>query len=332
MKKVTVIGAIMVMLLLAHWAQAGVSLIRNGSFEDDGWIDDIWETEPNGWDVNGPNDKFGGYVHAEWPTDGNFNLTLYSEWVEFEVNDMATVSQEVCLTDVNHIIFDLKLDTYFGPPPSIGTVWDPNKCTAVLLIDGNVVWESNSVGSDVRDEYYNRTYTVEEKYKVAGPNTLSLGMRVNVAESLGDYYMTHWDFIGFYDLPCRGDGLLAGDFDRDCYVDMYDLKMLAEQWLEEEIDEKYDLFEDDENFVNFRDFAIFASYWQDNTCQQPDWCGGSDFDQSGVVDSVDLMMFAENWLRWFVLLSDLNEDGVVNFEDFAIFADNWLKSSYEQSE
>ena len=264
MKKVIFIAAAMALLLFAGWAQAEVCFIVNGSFEDDEWIVDIWGTEPNGWDVNGPADKFSGYVHAEWVTNETFNLTLYSEWVAFEVNDMATVSQEVCLTDVNHIIFDLKLDTYYGPD-SIGTVWDPNKCTAVLLIDGDVVWESNSVGSDVRGEYFNRTYTVEDKYKVAGPNTLSLGIRVNVDGQLGDLYMTHWDFIGFYDFPCGW--FLAGDFDLDCYVDISDFKMLAYKWLKDVNDpNKYDLFYD--GIVNFNDFAIFADNWLKSSYEQ----------------------------------------------------------------
>ena len=320
MRRVTFIAAAMVVLLFAGWAQAEVCFIVNGSFEDDGWIDDITLKEPNGWDVNLPADKFSGYVHTEWVTDEIYNLTLYSEWVAFEVNDMATLSQEVCLTDVNYITFDLKLDTFFGPPPSIGTVWDPNKCTAVLLIDGDVVWELNSVGSDARDEYYNQTYTVEDKYKVAGPNTLSFGMRVNVDGQLDDFYETQWDFIWFYDLPCRGGGLLAGDFDRDCYVDMKDLKMFTDVWLDEvDPNDKYNLFQDklDPNgIINFLDFAIFADSWDGNM--------------------PDLKMFTDVWLEEVDLNHEYNlfqyDKSIINFLDFAIFADNWLKTSCEQGE
>jgi hypothetical protein len=41
MKKSTVVIAVMVMLLITQRTQAGVSLIMNGSFEDDGIINDI---------------------------------------------------------------------------------------------------------------------------------------------------------------------------------------------------------------------------------------------------------------------------------------------------
>jgi len=48
--------------------------------------------------------------------------------------------------------------------------------------------------------------------------------------------------------------------------------------------------------VNFEDFSILAYYWQDYLCEEPDWCEGCDYNQSGVVDSNDLIRFAENWL------------------------------------
>lgn len=73
--------------------------------------------------------------------------------------------------------------------------------------------------------------------------------------------------------------------------------------------------------VNFKDFALFASYWQNNACGQPDWCGGADFDQSGMVDVVDLMMFAFDWL---------SVDIVLNFKDFAVFASYWQNNTCEQ--
>jgi hypothetical protein len=49
--------------------------------------------------------------------------------------------------------------------------------------------------------------------------------------------------------------------------------------------------------VDFTDFAIFASRWQENECGDPDWCEGTDLDTSGTVDTNDLMSFAEYWLE-----------------------------------
>ena len=50
--------------------------------------------------------------------------------------------------------------------------------------------------------------------------------------------------------------------------------------------------------VNIEDFAIMATWWDDeNACSSPNWCGGADFDMSGMVDFTDLAYFVENWLR-----------------------------------
>ena len=55
-----------------------------------------------------------------------------------------------------------------------------------------------------------------------------------------------------------------------------------------------DLYQD--GIVNFKDFSILAYYWQDYVCDEPDWCEGCDYNQSGAVDNNDLRRFAENWL------------------------------------
>jgi len=49
--------------------------------------------------------------------------------------------------------------------------------------------------------------------------------------------------------------------------------------------------------VNLKDFAVFASHWQDYTCEQSDWCGGSDFNRSRIVNFVDLAIFSDNFLH-----------------------------------
>jgi len=256
-----VAGVVMVMLLAANYIQAEECRIVNGSFEDNGWITDITAKEPNGWDVNVPAGKFFGYVKQDWPTDGAFNLTLDSwRWVVFDVNDMTAVSQQVNLTGIDEVTFDLKLDTY----PTINP-WDPGRCSAVVLIDGNAVWESNSTGSDVRGKYFDQTYTIESKYKDGQKHLLSFGMRFNTAGYLSPSYKTHWDSIKCI-IYCGGGGLLAGDFNRDCFVDANDLELLTDVWLDEvEPNDKYNLFHGDDSgghgTINFLDFAIFADTW-----------------------------------------------------------------------
>jgi hypothetical protein len=74
---------------------------------------------------------------------------------------------------------------------------------------------------------------------------------------------------------------------------------------------------------NFYDFSIFANFWQNSSCSEPNWCNGSDFDKNGIVDIHDLQVFAEFWL-WPV--ADLDLDRGVDFVDFNILANQWLNN------
>lgn len=319
MKNATVIGVIMIALLVGNPTRADDCEIVNGSFEDDGWITNIESRDPNGWEVDMSPVKFGGHVYTDWATDGIYSLTLYSDWAAFSAGDMAAVSQDVNLVDVVLIAFDIKLDT-----ESAYAKWDPNICTAVLLIDGDVVWDSNSAGQDSRGEYFDQTYVVEGRYRNDQLHKLSLGIQVHVDEMLWERYYTYWDSIDCT-LYCGGGGLLAGDFNRDCYVDINDLKLAADVWLDEvEPFDRCNLFRGDDlagyGIINFSDFAVFADGWDGN--------------------AASLGMFAEKWLHEVALNDqynlfkddDVEPNGVVNFFDLAIFSDNWLGSSYKEED
>ncbi len=262
MRNLIAIGATMAMMSAACWAQAGVCEILNGSFEDDGPIDDIIAQEPNGWDVNVPSGKFTGKTDASWSTDGNFSLFFSSQWFKaFAAGDAAIVSQDVFLKDVNEITFDLKLDTYSG----LG--WDPNNATAVVLIDDEIVWEPNSASSDIRGVYTGQSYAVEGKYRDENPHKLSFGLRINIDTEDGffEFYRVWWDSIDCV-IYCGGGGLLAGDFNRDCYVDVNDLEQASDVWLlEVDSNDEHNLFRDDDlagfGTINFFDLAILADNW-----------------------------------------------------------------------
>jgi hypothetical protein len=308
-----VAGVVMVMLLAANYIQAEVCRIVNGSFEYDGLIDDITKKEPNGWDVNMATDKFSGYIHRDWTTTGNYNLTFSSNWTTFAAGDMATVSQEVDLTEVNEVIFDIKLETDW-------LAWDPSKCTAVVMIDDDVVWDSTHLEPNEAGDP-NQTYAVENKYRDGNLHKLSLGMRINTTGKIYQSYITHWDSIKCT-LYCGGGGLLPADFDRNCYVDANDLKLIAELWLETiEPNDKCNLFHGDDSagsgFINFPDFANFADLW-DNSVSR-------------------LGTFANKWLQTVDTndpdnLSHLDDvldpKGIINFFDLAEFTNTWLGSSY----
>lgn len=320
MKSLVIVGITMVMLSAGNRTQASVCEIANGSFESDGPINDITKHEPNGWNVGVPAGKFGGEIDARWATDGSFSLAVFSQWfTTFTAADLATVSQQVNLTDVNEIKFDLKLDT------SLGTEWDPNRCTAVVMIDDDVVWQSNNVGSDVRGQYLDQTYTVENKYRDQARHRLSFGLRVNVAETFFDYYITRWDSIDCTSF-CGEGGFLRGDLNRDCYVNMDDVNLVAEAWLDKvPLEHSYNLFRGDDvvvgyGTINLFDFAVFAGGWERN--------------------SYDLVMFTERWLdevdpndQYNLFAGDnVAPGGIINFFEFAILADTWMGSSYEQQQ
>ena len=262
MRNLIAIGATMLMLFAAGWAQAGVCEIVNGSFEDDGPIDDIIAQEPNGWDVNVPSGQFTGKIEASWSTDSNFSLSLSSQWfTAFDANDAGTVSQDVFLDDVNEITFDLKLDTYSG------LAWDPNIATTIVLIDDEIVWEPNTSSSDIRGVYTGQSYAVEDKYRDEKPHKLSFGLRINVDTANGffEFYRIWWDSIDCV-IFCDGGGFLAGDFNRDCHVDANDLQQVLDVWLlEVDSGDKHNLFPDDDlagfGTINFFDLAILADNW-----------------------------------------------------------------------
>jgi len=209
-----------------------------------------------------PSGQFTGKTETSWSTDGRFSLVLSSQWfTAFDANDAAIISQDVFLDDVNEITFDLKLNTWSG----LG--WDPNIATAVVMIDDEIVWEPNSASSDIRGEYTGQSYTVEDKYKDENPHKLSFGLRINIGteDGFSEFYRVWWDSIdcGIY---CGGGGLLAGDFNRDCLVDMNDLQQVSDIWLlEVDSDDEHNLFRDDDlagyGTINFFDLAILADNW-----------------------------------------------------------------------
>jgi hypothetical protein len=323
MKTIKVFTAVIIMFVMTQRTQAGVSSIMNGSFEDDGYIADITVKQPTGWsDVNIPAGKFTGYIYNDWVTDGSYNLTLYSFWYAgFEANDIAIVSQEVFLTDVNEIIFDLKLQTY--PFDS----WDADKRTAVVMIDGVEVWNSDDYLFPANGEYRDQVIPVDVLDRDL--HRLSLGIRADVNEAsavVDTLYYALWDSIEF-NCHCGGFGFFLEDFNRNCYVDMSDLEILANVWLNDVVSEddpnnRYNLYRNDEiqpyGSINFFDYAVFS-----NTLD---------------INIPDLKMFVEGWLGEVEIdneynlyhVDDVHPRLIINFLDFAIFADKWMQSSYDQ--
>ena len=267
MKTKAIVGVMCILLLGVGLLLAEDCQIFNGSFELDEWIKNLAAKDPNGWDVNMPSGKFQGYVYTDWKTDGQYNLTLYADWfVTFAAGETARVSQQLNLTDVNEIVFDLNLYTYNS------TLWDPKVCTPVLMVDNDVIWQADATKKDIRGQYLNLTYAVGDKYRDNKEHKLSLGIMVNAAGSFNEQYFSQWDAFQCTTF-CNGFGLLPGDFNHDCFVDANDVQLMADVWLDKvQSYSRYNLFDPNEanpnDGVDFRDFAVFADYWLDSSYQQ----------------------------------------------------------------
>lgn len=146
---------------------------------------------------------------------------------------------------------------------------------------------------------------------------------------------THTGFVGGFDIPVAGDGSWhkhlgymlngAGPNDPDNGIYLLELQLystsedhniasssafwivfnlsLPEQdhhnaiiWVDENLVQLPDL--DQDNDVDLRDFAIFASRWLDSGCDcRNNWCDGADITQNGSVDFADLAKLTSNWLK-----------------------------------
>lgn len=323
MRRIMAIGTTMIMLLAGNLTRAENCGIVNPSFEVDDPINDITKTEPTGWSVDMDSDKFAGEIELDVDpnTDGFYVLTLYTKGVQFHAADMVIVSQAepVDLSTISWISFYLKLAT-----KADSFQWDPNVCSAVLLIDGDVVWDSNNVCSDVRGEdgeYYPQFYVVERKYRTPD-HTLSLGMRMNqsVRFPLEKVYIAHWDMIDCN--FCEGLGSVEGDIDGDCFVDMNDVKVMAELWLSDGVDPNdpanlSDVGDDPNSYaiIDFRDFAVYALIWDGDMTVLKDEIAFN-WLNDGIDPDYEYNLFGED---------DIRPHGEINFFDFAVLGDNWLR-------
>jgi hypothetical protein len=51
-----------------------------------------------------------------------------------------------------------------------------------------------------------------------------------------------------------------------------------------------------DEIVGISDYVTLASYWLEENCSEPNWCGGTDISRDGWVDMVDFALFEKYWL------------------------------------
>lgn len=337
MKRLVFITLVMLLLLLVQQIQAGVSVIMNGSFDNNGHqIADITTEAPKRWcDVNFPSSNFLGWVGSEWSTHG-YNgsdsncLTLYTGFGEFSKGEKAMVSQQVYLKDVNEIIFDVKLVTVAGG------AWPTGKRSAIMTIDGSdIIWDSNTLEPNDAGLYHVEVNDID--ISDANLHTLSLALKVNIDETYAfDEYLARWDFISF-DTYCRGFGYLPEDLNQDCNVDSRDFALLAGQWLIENPNERYDLVWVDKVIIDGLDLGAFTEYWLKRS-DANGWFGENrfppglleaDLNDDGIVDWRDFAILSADFSSaQDCLRADIDCSKMVDYEDVLIMADEWLGKSW----
>ncbi|MBN2138535.1 MAG: hypothetical protein JW720_12075 [Sedimentisphaerales bacterium] len=323
-KHILTIGVIMAVLLSGNSAWCEECGIVNPSFEDDlPYIENILSDAPTGWTVSAPDGRFSGdvktYTSTGWSSDGLLSLSLHTNKAQFYAGDMITISQEVDFADLTRIVFDVRLKTV-----SDIIEWDESQCSAMMMIDGDVVWDSNSVGG-VKGIYLDQVYVIDRKYKTGGPKVLSLGMRMNEDWRfyVNEFYTSQWDMIDCN--LCPGAGVVDGDLDGNCCVDGNDLKVLADLWLVDEVEPNnaVNLSHVDDELdsyatIDFHDFSVYAGNWPG------DMNGVAEISASwlGLVDpDYEYNLYHED---------DIRPRGIINFFDVAILAENWLKCGAEE--
>ncbi|MHC4132539.1 MAG: hypothetical protein ACYSSP_04825 [Planctomycetota bacterium] len=285
MKRVLLTAA-MCLVLFNNYLYAGVSWIANRSFEYDGFVSNIGNQTPTGWDEVDIPFNFGGQITSDWAVNGNYSLNLFSIFgLSFNSGEMGTISQNVYLEDVNEIFFSLNLSTLTGGD------WDSANRSFIVKIDDDVVWTSDALGAGDISGIYDGVVdlTGVPTYRDSASHLLTLGLRSNVTEAVAlEEYYAEVDFLRF-DTHCLGYGYLNSDFNHDCIVNFIDYGMFANHWmLEVEDFNMYDL--DPNNHIDSNDLEILFS----------EWLG----DSNGIEDDY--------------IASDFNFDGIVNFVDYAM--------------
>jgi len=300
---------------------ATTSVVKNGSFENDGYIVKVMQSaRPEYWcNVNYDQSKFDCYVDNDWSINGSYSLTMYAYmYTSFAQNDSETITQSVYLTSAEQIIFDVYLYADYGG-------WKTDTVTASVLIDNTEIWNSDGLTYTGGVFMGHIAVDVNETFKDSSLHLLTLRLKADTSSYHTSAYFAQWDSIGL-STTCGSMGYLPADLTHDCVVDINDLKVFTDGWL----DPNGPDFTDNNN-VNFADFAEFAKSWMVDTrggvfIPGPDFVFlDGDLNDDGIVDYADILIFSDNWLGegGSCVREDLNEDGVIDFKDFAMLAGKW---------
>jgi hypothetical protein len=322
MKRLAVV-LIVITLVCCGLCSAGVSIVKNGSFENDGYIGYVTQNDrPEYWcSVGYDSSKFYEYVLNDWATNGSYSLTMYAMSTSFAKDDSATITQSVYFTNAGQIIFDVFLYADYGG-------WRTDLITASVLIDNNEIWNSDGLVYIGGQFMGHIAADINDAFRDSRPHLLMLRLKADTSGLHMNSYIAQWDSIGL-SASCGSGGYLPADFTHDCVVDINDLAVFAEGWLEPN---GPDL--NDDNNVNFADFAIFANSWGADTSgaafiPEPNFVFlNGDLNNDGIVDFIDFAILGNNWRGQggSCVRSDLNGDGIIDFKDLSLLFGQWTKT------
>jgi hypothetical protein len=320
MKRLVIISV--VTIVCCGVCGATTSVVKNGSFENDGYIGYVTQSDsPEYWcAVNYDSSKFYEYVYNDWSTNGDFSLTMYSYmYTNFNQNDSATITQSVYLNKAEQIVFDIYLYADYGG-------WRTDLVTASVLIDNTEIWNSDSLTYTNGAFMGHVAVDINNTLKDSSPHLLTLRLKADISSYHSYAYFAQWDSIGLV-TPCGSMGYLTADLTHDCMVDINDLAVFAEGWLAAD---GPDLTDD--NNVNFADFGVMGNSWMTDNSGEP-FIPGTDFvfmdgdlNDDGIVDFADFAALGNKWGSdgGSCVREDINENGLIDFMDLALLAGQWL--------
>jgi hypothetical protein len=167
----------------------------------------------------------------------------------------------------------------------------------------DILWDTEGSVSDVKIEYSadnGATWkSVADVANTGGyewmvPAAGSQECLVRVATGLGSYGSDVSDAV-LTIYRCE----LAGDVTGDCAVNLADVAVIASEWLMDAYPFKPDPLSkvdfNGDNTVDVKDLSIFGGWWLSVGCNGPDWCEGTDVNESHAVDFRDFAEMSKYW-------------------------------------
>lgn len=122
-----------ILILMSLWSAKSIgNVIVNPSFED----------SLNGWGTY-HDPGMNRYPEGTFATDGQYNLQLFTEWGTSNTKgDKSGVYQNVSLTGITEILFDVKLSSHNYGEPCVFRDY-----AALFLVDGTTYWSQTVEGT-----------------------------------------------------------------------------------------------------------------------------------------------------------------------------------------